>query len=178
MRRTLLALMLVCGFGMPLAAFSTAHAEDEVAAAPIVVTVHLASCPIEEVNSDVGFYDACHANGIGGQTITLASAESDPVGAVTDDSGYGAAQVDGLASISQVTLSADASLTGAADSYAYCADQNDGAVLFDSSVAPGGSIPLFTVTSSQTIICDWFIYADEPIAPAAPLGEVTPTAVG
>ena len=164
MRRTLLALVLVCGFGLPLAMFTTAHAED-VAAAPIVVTVHLAACPIEDVNSDVGFYDACHANGIGGQTITLASAESDPVGAVTDGSGIGVAQVDGLASISQVTLSADASLTGSTDSYAYCADQNDGSVLFNSSVPPGGSIPLFTVTSSQTIICDWFIYTDVPLAP-------------
>jgi hypothetical protein len=170
MRRTLLALVLVCGFGLPLAMFTTAHAED-VVAAPIVVTVHLASCPIDDVNSDVGFYDACHANGIGGQTITLTSAESDPVAAVTDASGVGAAQVDGLASISQVTLSADASLTGSTDSYAYCADQNDGSVIFNSSVAPGGSIPLFTVTSSQTIICDWFIYTDVPLAPVVPTEE-------
>ncbi len=168
MRRTLLTLVLVCGFGLPLAMFSTAHAEDA-AGAPILVTVHLAACPIEAVNSDVGFYDACHANGIGGQTITLASAESDPVGAVTDVSGVGVAQVDGLASISQVTLSADASLTGSTDSYAYCADQNDGTVLFNSSVAPGGSIPLFTVSSSQTIVCDWYVYTDGPIEPAAPL---------
>jgi hypothetical protein len=170
MRRMFLSLMLLCGFGLPLAAFSTAHAED-VAAAPIVVTVHLASCPIEDVNSDVGFYDACHANGIGGETVTLTSAESDPVATVTDASGVGAAQVDGLASISQVTLSADASLTGSADSYAYCADQNDGSVLFNSSVAAGGSIPLFTVTSSQTIICDWFIYSDVPLAPVVPTEE-------
>ncbi|HET9659819.1 MAG TPA: hypothetical protein VFP05_05780 [Thermomicrobiales bacterium] len=163
MRRTLLALVLVCGFGLPLAMFSNAHAED-VAAAPIVVTVHLASCSIDEVNSDLGFYDACHANGIGGETITLASAESVPVLFVTDDSGVGAGQVNGQASISQVTLTADPGLTGATDSYAYCADQVDGSVLFDSKVAPGGSIPLFTVTSSQTIICDWFIYTDTVVA--------------
>jgi hypothetical protein len=175
MRRTLLALVLVCGFGLPLAMFTTAHAED-VAAAPIVVTVHLAFCPIDDVNLDVGFYDACHANGLGGATVTLASAESDPVGAMTDASGNAAAQVDGLASISQVTLSADA--TASADSYAYCADQNDGAVIFNSTVAPGGSVPLFTVTSSQTIVCDWFVYTDGPLAPAPPLSEVTPVAVG
>jgi hypothetical protein len=172
MRRTLLTLVLVCGFGLPLAMFTTAHAED-VAAAPIVVTVHLAFCPIDDVNSDVGFYDACHANGLGGATITLASAESDPVGAITDGSGVGAAQVDGLASISQTTLSTDATLS--ADSYAYCADQNDGTVIFNSTVAPGGSIPLFTVSSSQTIICDWFVYTDGPIVPLEP---VTPVAVG
>jgi hypothetical protein len=162
----LLALMLMCGVGLPLAVFSTANAED-VAAAPIVVTVHLAACSIDEVNSDLGFYDACHANGIGGETITLTSAESVPVLFVTDASGVGAGQVNGLASISQVTLSADPGLTGATDSYAYCADQNDGTVLFDSSVAAGGSIPLFTVTSSQTIICDWFIYTDAPLEVAA-----------
>ncbi len=162
MRRTLLALVLVCGFGLPLAMFATVHAED--VAAPIVVTVHLAACPIEDVNSDLGFYDACHANGMGGQMITLASAQSDPVGAVTDGNGAAVAQVDGLASISQITLSADPWLTGSTDSYAYCSDQNDGSVLFDSSVPPGGSIPLFTVTNSQTIICDWFVYTSLPVA--------------
>lgn len=161
MRRTLLALLLVCGFGLPLAMVSTAHAEDEVAA-PIVVTVHLALCPIEAVESDLGFYDACHANGIAGATLTFAGDEIDPLTFVTDESGIGAVEVpDGLTSVSFVTLEADASVTGATESYAYCADQISGAVIVNGPIPAGGAVPLFTVDNSQEIICDWYVYTDE-----------------
>lgn len=161
MRRTLLALVLVCGFGLPLAMFTTAHAEETT---PIVVTVHLASCPIEAVNSDVGFYDACHANGIAAGTLIFAGLETDPVAFTTDESGVGVVVIDsGLTSVSQVTLSADEALTGSARSYVYCADQVDGSVIFNYAVEPGGSVPLFTVDGRQEIICDWYVYTDSAV---------------
>ncbi|MCA9858311.1 MAG: hypothetical protein KC438_01245 [Thermomicrobiales bacterium] len=160
MRRTFLALLLVCGFGLSLASFSTAHAANG-ATGSVAVTVHLRYCPIDVVNSpDIGFYDGCHDNALGGEFLTLAGLAIEPVSFVTDWTGNGTAVVDGVAAVDQVTLWADASLTGATNSYAYCSDQTDGSVLLNMPVAPGGALPLFTVDQSQEIICDWYIYTD------------------
>ena len=161
MRRTLIALMLVCGLGLPLATFSTVRAEGE-AIGPVVFTVHAAICPTDVVNDpNVGLYDGCHANGAAGVTFTFASLEGEPVSFTTGVDGVGSAEIlDGVASATEVTLSADDPTAG----YAYCADQNSGAVLYDGSKFEGGSVPLFTVDSSQAIACDWFIFTDEVAA--------------
>ena len=158
MRRTLIALMLVCGLGLPLATFTAVQAED-VPIGPVVLTVHAAICSTEAVNDpDVGLYDGCHANGAAGVTFTLASLEGDPVSFITGVDGVGSAEIlDGVASATEVTLSADDPTAG----YAYCSDQNSGAVLYDGTKFEGGSVPLFTVDSSQAIVCDWFIFSDE-----------------
>jgi hypothetical protein len=157
----LLALVLACGFGLPLAAFSTVGAEGEVTG-PVAFTVHAALCPIDIVNDpNVGLYDGCHANAIEGVTFTFASLEADPVSFATDASGVGTGMIlDGLVNATEVTLSADDATVG----YTYCADQNTGTVLFDGARPEGGAIPLFTVDSSQAIVCDWFIYTDEVAA--------------
>ena len=169
MRRTFIALVLVCGFCLPLAGFSTAGAEDEVTG-PVTFAVHAAACTTEEVNNpDLGLYDACHANGVEGVTFTFASLEGDPVSFTTDATGAGSAEIlDGLSSVTQVTVSAD----DATEGYTYCADQNSGTVLYDGHRVEGGAVPLFEVDSSQTIICDWFIYSDAPVVPLAPVDEV------
>jgi len=161
MRRTLLALVLVCGFGLPLATFTAVQAEDA-PIGPVAFTVHAAICSTEAVNDpEVGLYDACHANGAAGVIFTFASLESDPVSFTTGVDGVGSADIlDGVASATQVTLSADDPTAG----YAYCSDQNSGAVLYDGTKFEGGSVPLFTVDSSQAIVCDWFIFTDEVAA--------------
>ena len=86
-------------------------------------------CTTEEVNNPVlGLYDACHGNGVEGVTFTFASLEGDPVSFTTDATGVGSAEIlDGVSSVTQVTVSADDATGG----YTYCADQNSGAVLFD-----------------------------------------------
>ena len=89
MRRTLLALVMVCGFCLPLATLTTVGAEDA-ATGPVAFTVHAAFCPIEDVeNPDVGLYEACHANALEGVTFTFASLESAPVAFTTDAAGVG-----------------------------------------------------------------------------------------
>jgi hypothetical protein len=168
MRRTLLALVLVCGFGLPLATFADAGAQAE-ATGPVVFTVHAASCPLEDVYSDVGLYDACHANALEGVTFTFGSLEAAPVSFTTDAAGIGAAAIlDGSTSVSQVTLSVDQASATDAGGYVYCADQNSGTVLFDGPVNYGDIVPLFTIDNSQAVICDWFIYTD-----GAPVDEAT-----
>jgi hypothetical protein len=167
MRRTLLALVLVCGFGLPLATFAVAGAQAEVTG-PVVFTVHASTCPIEDVYSDVGLYDACHANVLEGATFTFGSLEAEPVSFTTDAAGIGSAEIlDGSTSVSQVTLSIDPTSATEAGGYVYCADQNSGSVLFDGPVGYGDIVPLFTIDNSQAVICDWFIYTD-----GAPLDEV------
>ena len=154
MRRMLIAIVLVCGVCLPLAISSSVRA-DEGLTGPVTFTVHAAACSIEDVNApDVGLYDACHANGFAGVTFIFASLEADPVSFTTDAAGVGTAQIlDGMSSATQVTLSADIPAAG----YAYCSDQNSGAVLYDGTKFEGGAIPLFTVDSSQAIVCDWYI---------------------
>lgn len=161
MRRTLLALVLVCGFGLPLATFSAVQAEDA-PIGPVLFTVHAAICPTDAVNDpDVGLYDACHANGVAGVTFTLSSLELEPVSFTTGAAGVGEAEIlDGVSSATQVTLTADDPTAG----YAYCSDQNSGAVLYDGTKFEDGAVPLFTVDSSQAIVCDWFIFTDEVAA--------------
>lgn len=157
MRRTLIALVLVCGLGLPLATLSSVRADDP-ATGPVAFTVHAASCSIEDVNDpSVGLYDACHANGVEGVTFTVGSLEADSVAFTTDASGVGTGSIlDGLSSATQVLLSADNTAAG----YAYCSDQNSGSVLYDGTRVEGGGIPLFTVDSSQAIVCDWYIYTE------------------
>jgi hypothetical protein len=157
MRRTLIALVLACGLGLPLVTFTTVRADDA-AIGPVAFTVHAAICPIEVVNDpNVGLYDGCHANGIGGVTFTLSSLEADPVSFTTGLDGVGTGEIlNGISSLTEVTLSADDPTAG----YAYCSDQNSGAVLFNGSKVEAGSIPLFTVDSSQAIVCDWYIFTD------------------
>lgn len=157
MRRTLIALVLACGLGLPLVTFSTVRADDAVPG-PVTFTVHAAICPIDVVNDpNIGLYDGCHANGIGGVTFTVASLEADPVSLTTGLDGVGTGEIlSGISSMTQVTLSADDPTAG----YAYCSDQNSGAVLFNGTKTEAGSIPLFTVDSSQAIVCDWYIFTD------------------
>jgi hypothetical protein len=168
MRRTLIALALVCGFCLPLAALSTVGAQDEAAAA-VVLTVHASVCPIDDVNNpDVGLYDACHDNVLGGAAFTLDSLETDAVSSMSDDAGIASIVLDGVSAITQVTLVGDSNGLGG---YVYCADQIGGLVLFDGPIDDGGVVPLFEIDSSQAVICDWFSYTDglpAPVAPAAP----------
>jgi len=153
----LIALVLVCGVCLPLATYSSVGADDALTG-PVAFTVHAALCPLDDVNNpDIGLYDACHANTLAGVTFTFASLETDPVSFTTDANGVGSANIlDGVASATQVTLSADDPAAG----YAYCSDQNSGAVLYDGTKFEDGAIPLFTVDSSQAIVCDWYIFAD------------------
>ena len=96
-----------------------------------------------------------------GVTFTFAGLGVAPVSFTTDADGVGTANIlDGISSVTQVTLSADDPARG----YAYCSDQNSGAVLYDGIKFEGGAIPLFTVDSSQAIVCDWYIYTDEVAA--------------
>jgi hypothetical protein len=166
MRRTLIALVLVCGFCLPLATLSTVGAQDE-AAGGVVFTVHSAFCSIDDVNNpDVGLYEACHENKLGGVTFTLDSLETEPVSLMSDDAGVAAVEIlDGLSAISQVTLVGPSDGLGG---YVYCADQIGGAVLFDGPLPDGGTVPLFTIDNSQLIICDWYSYTDGLPAPVAP----------
>ena len=171
MRRTLIALVLACGFCLPLATLSAVGAQDEAAGA-VVFTVHTASCSIDDVNNpDVGLYDACHENKLGGVAFTLDSLEAEPVGFASDLAGVASVEIlDGVAAITQVTLAGDAGELGG---YVYCADQIGGLVLFDGPVPDGGVVPLFSINNSQLIICDWYSYTDglpAPAAPAAPAG--------
>ena len=64
-----------------------------------------------------------------------------------------------------MTLTPDPAAITADRSYVYCSDQVGGLVLFDGIVPTGGAAPLFTVDSSQEIVCDWYIYG-VPAAPA------------
>ncbi len=158
MRRMLIAIVLVCGACLPLATSSSVGADD-VLTGPVAFTVHAATCSSEDVNApDIGLYEACHANGVGGVTFTFASLEADPVSFTTDAVGVGTAEIlDGFSSATQVTLSADDSTAG----YAYCSNQNSGAVLYHGTKFEGGGVPLFTVDSSQAIVCDWYITTDQ-----------------
>jgi hypothetical protein len=168
MRRTLIALVLVCGFCLPLATLSTVGAQDEAAGA-VVLTVHTSFCSIDDVNNpDVGLYDACHSNVLGGATFTLDSLETDPVSFVSDDGGIASVTLDGVSAITQVTLVGTSAGLGG---YVYCADQIGGLVLYDGPVDDGAIVPLFEIDSTEAVICDWFSYTDglpAPVAPAAP----------
>jgi hypothetical protein len=157
MRRTLIALVLACGLGLPLATLTTVRADDA-AIGPVAFTVHAAVCPIDVVNDpNIGLYDGCHANGIEGVTFTFASLETEPVSFTTGAGGVGTGEIlAGLSSATQVTLSSDDPSRG----YAYCSDQNSGDVLYDGIKFEEGAVPLFTVHASQAIVCDWFIYTD------------------
>lgn len=157
MRRLLLALALMCALGVSLTGMQSAAAEDA-STGPIVITVHLANCPIDDVNSDLGLYEACHGNALAGESLSLSSQQTEPLAVATDDAGVGVVEVD-LDSIDQVILSADPELNGATAGYAYCADQTDGSVLFDSPLVAGDAIPLFTVNAGQQIVCDWYVYS-------------------
>jgi len=161
MRRMLIAIVLVCGACLPLATYSSVGADDA-ATGPVAFTVHAAVCSTDEVNDpNLGLYEACHDNGIGGVTFTFSGLGAVPVSFTTDVDGVGSANIlDGVASVTQVTLSADDPAAG----YAYCSDQNSGAVLYDGTKFDGGAIPLFTVDSSQAIVCDWYIFTDEVAA--------------
>ncbi len=161
MRRMLIAIVLVCGFCLPLVTSSSAEADDA-ATGPVAFTVHAAVCSTDAVNdASLSLYDACHANGIGGVTFTFAGLESEPVSFTTDASGVGSGEIlGGISSVTQVTLSSDDPAAG----YAYCSDQSSGAVLYDGTKFEGGGIPLFTVDSSQAIVCDWYIFTDEVAA--------------
>lgn len=161
MRRMLLTLVLACGFGLPLALVTSGGTLAQTTG-PVAFTVHAASCPLEDVyNPDIGLYDACHANALEGVTFTFSSLEAEPISFATDAAGIGAADIlDGATEATEVTLSVDpAALTGVGG-YVYCADQISGSVLYDGVMINDGVIPLFTIDSSQTVICDWFIYTD------------------
>lgn len=157
MRRTLIALVLACGLGLPLVTFSTVRADDA-AVGPVAFTVHAAICPIDIVNDPtIGLYDGCHANGVEGLTFTFASLETEPVSFTTGAGGVGTGEIlAGLSSATQVTLSSDDPSRG----YAYCSDQNSGEVLYDGIKYEGGVVPLFTVYAGQAIVCDWYIYTE------------------
>jgi hypothetical protein len=157
MRRTLIALVLACGLGLPLVTFSTVSADDA-AVGPVAFTVHAAICPIDVVNDpNIGLYDGCHANGIEGVTFTFSSLETEPVSFTTGAGGVGTGEIlAGLSSATQVTLTSDDPSRG----YAYCSDQNSGTVLFDGIKWEESAVPLFTVTADQAIVCDWYIYID------------------
>lgn len=153
--------MLVCGLGLPLATFTTVGADDA-PVGPVTFTVHAALCPVSVVNDpEIGLYDGCHANAIEGVTFTFESLEGGAISFASGADGVATASIlDGAASATQVTFSADDPAGG----YAYCSDQNTGTVLYDGTKLEDNAVPLFTVDASQAIVCDWYIYTDEVAA--------------
>lgn len=160
MRRTLVALALICSLGLPFASLSSVRAADAVG--PVAFTVHAAYCLIDTVNQpETDLYAACHANAIGGIAFTFSGLGIEPVEFLTDSDGVGSIDIlDGTASVTQVTLAIDPNALPVGG-YAYCADQVDDSVLFDGPVINNGLIPLFTVDARQQIVCDWYIYSEE-----------------
>jgi len=149
MRRMLLALAVISGFAVLGFVPGTAMAQGD---GSVAFTIHAASCPSD---FEGGFYETCHSNYLEGAEFALTAEGILPAAITSGADGVGEALIlAGVASADNAVLT----ITAPAGGWAYCKDQISGFVLTDGSIPDTGAVELGTLTTTQWVICDVYLY--------------------